>query len=396
MQKLNIDETAWQSLGLRGDPFPLTPTPESETVWAGQQKLKSELDEIFKQATATEIAQFIGLVAPWGAGKTHALGYYSHQANWPRTDLKAISKIRLIAVTLPKSEKQIAEGFFMRVIDKLNWEQLIEQVIAFNKANPKDFSTALSGLLQDNADLLRAFNYLKDPNLDEDTQFIVKSYLFGEASKRERNKLRFVRSGNSVEERYLALNAFLALQTGWKSEKRTRLILWVDEAENLIKLSTSTFDPFTQGLRDVLDIARKLYGCLTVIINFTPESRNFEGEMYSILGSALYDRLDRKVNIDPMTGEEAKAFVQEALDGYAISKGSRREIFNKEAIAYLPTVLGDAVTPRRINRVCSAILHSVLTEPNPLSKFPISGQKMREMATVGKINAALLADRPST
>lgn len=396
MPKTNIDNNVWQSLGLKADPFPLTPTPESELVWAGQAQLKSELDEILKQARATETTQFVGLVAPWGSGKTHALGYYSHNQNLPGTELKAIDETRLVPVTFPKSEKQIAEGFFLRVIDKLKWEDVVKRVVKFNKEHPKEFSGRIATLLQDNADLIRAFDYLKNPDLDEDTSFVVQSYLFGQASKRDRNKLRFVRPGNSVEERYLSLNAFLALETQWRSKQRTRLVLWIDEAENLIKLSSSNFDPFTQGLRDVLDMARKIYGCLTVIVNFTPESKNFEGEMFAILGSALYDRLDKKISIDPMTPNDAKEFIREALHGYEINRGKKQEIFNNDAIEYLPTVLGDAVTPRRINRVCSAILQSILTEPKPLEKFPISLNKVKDMAGAGKINAALLADRPST
>jgi hypothetical protein len=396
MAKINIDNNAWQSLGLKADPFPLTPTPESEFVWAGQAQLKSELDEILKQARATETTQFVGLIAPWGSGKTHALGYYSHPQNLPGTELQAIEKTRLVPVTFPKSEKQIAEGFFLRVIDKLGWENVVKRVVTFNEENPNQFSKLIATLLQDNADLIRAFDYLKNPDLDEETSFVVQSYLFGEASKRDRNKLRFVRSGNTVEERYLSLNAFLALETKWKSAQRMRIVLWIDEAENLIKLSSSNFDPFTQGLRDVLDMSRKVYGCLTVVINFTPESRNVEGEMFAILGSALYDRLDKKISIAPMTPEDAKAFVLESLRGYGINKNKKQEVFSPEAIDYLPTVLGDAVTPRRINRVCSAILHSILTESQPFEKFPISLKKVKELADAGKITAALLADRPST
>jgi len=199
-----------------------------------------------------------------------------------------------------------------------------------------------------------------------------------------------------VEERYLSLNALLALETRWKSAQRTRLILWIDEAENLIKLSSSNFDPFTQGLRDVLDMARKIYGCLTLIVNFTPESKNFEGEMFAILGSALYDRLDKKVSIAPMTPDDAKEFIEEALRGYGINRSKKQEVFTKDVIEYLPTVLGDAVTPRRINRVCSAILHLILTESKPFDKFPVSLNKVKEMADAGRISAALLADRPST
>ena len=396
MANSSIDNSAWQSLGLRADPFPLTPTPESEFVWAGQAQLKHELDEILKQARATDTTQFVGLVAPWGSGKTHALGYYSHHENLPGTELKAIEETRLLPVIFPKSEKQIAEGFFLRVIDKLKWKEVVRRVVEFNNTHPEEFPDLMAKLLQDNADLIRAFDYLKDPNLPEETSFVVQSYLFGEASKRDRNKLRFVRSGNTVEERYLSLNAFLALETKWKSAKRTRVVLWIDEAENLIKLSSSNFDPFTQGLRDVLDMARKIYGCLTVIVNFTPESKNVEGEMYAILGSALYDRLDKKVTIAPMTPADAKEFIEQALNGYAINETKKQTVFSKEAIEYLPTVLGDAVTARRVNRVCSAMLHSILTETKPLEKFPISLAKVKDMAQAGRISAALLADRPST
>ena len=250
MPKTSIDSATWAELGLKTDPFPLTPTPDSEFVWAGQAQLKAELDEILMQARATEGTQFIGLVAPWGSGKTHALGYYSHPENLPGTDLRAIEETKFVGVIFPKSEKQIAEGFFHRVIDKLKWEHLVEQVVRFNEEHPNEFAKFISVLLQDNADLVRAFNYLKDPALDDNTSFLVQSYLFGQASKRDRDRLRFIRPGNSVEERYLSLNAFFALETGWKSAKRTRLVLWIDEAENLIKLSSNNFDPFTQGLRD--------------------------------------------------------------------------------------------------------------------------------------------------
>ena len=395
MAKKSIDKTTWEALGLKADPFPLTPIPESDFVWAGQAQLKTELDEIIKQGRATDSTQFVGLVAPWGSGKTHALGYYSHPENLPTIELQTLKEFKFVGVTFPKSEKQIAEGFFHRVVDKLNWTNLIAKVVDFGQAHPDEYTKLISPLLQDNADLIRAFDYLRKPELDEATSFAVQSYLFGQASKRDRDKLRFIRPGNSVEERYLSLNAFLALETGWKSAERTRLVLWIDEAENLIKLSSSNFDPFTQGLRDVLDVARKVFGCLTVIINFTPESRNFEGEMFAILGSALYDRIDKKITIPPMNAEDAKTFVLEALRGYALDPSTAPKIFTQGVVDFLPTILGEAMTPRRVNRICSALVNCVLTDADPLTAFPIPLSKAEEIVQTGKISAALLPDRPS-
>jgi hypothetical protein len=396
METSNIDSNLWNRLGLKADPFPLTPTPYSEHVWAGQIRLKNELDELLKQGRVTSSAQFIGIVAPWGSGKTHALGYYSHSDNLPRAELTTIEEVKFLNITFPKSEKQIAEGFFHRVVDKMSWKSLVNNVIEFYQRDPDEFTKDISTLLQDNADLVRAFDFLKDPDLDEATSFIVQSYLFGEASKRDRQKLRFIRPGNSIEERYLALNAFFALETGWRSPTRERLILWIDEAENLIKLSASNFDPFTQGLRDVLDMARKTYGHLTVVINFTPESKNYEGEMYAILGNALYDRLDQKITITPMSGDEAKTFVQQALLGYSLDSKNPAKIFSEDALELLPTLLGDSFTPRKVNRLCGGILAAMLTKPDAVKLFPINRSHITELQNEGRLENALAPDRPGT
>src|SRR5205807_9993588 len=132
-----------------------------------------------------------------------------------------------------------------------------------------------------------------------------------------------------------------------------------------------------------------------LIINFTPESKNFEGEMFAILGSALYDRIDKKITIPPMNAEDAKTFVLEALRGYALDPSKAPTVFTQEVVDFLPTILGEAMTPRRVNRICSALVNCVLTDAAPLAAFPIPLSKAEELVQTGKISAALLPDRPS-
>jgi SpoVK/Ycf46/Vps4 family AAA+-type ATPase len=171
-----------------------------------------------------------------------------------------------------------------------------------------------------------------------------------------------------------------------------RVVLWIDELEDLIYYTTRYYRPFTQGLRELID---RLPHYFTVFLNISLASPEVLEDIETILGKALLDRVTNQVYFREPSDDEAYHYVQDLLSYYRTEDLRDRQLpevypFSDVAlrmlIANLPTH-----TPRDINQRCSevitqAIRERIISEPGVGlidEAFVLDSEKQRREAELG-------------
>src|SRR5437588_12582021 len=107
-------------------------------------------------------------------------------------------------------------------------------------------------------------------------QMLFESYFFSQTIKSDLRPLGLIRDINSTQARFHVLGCLLQCLIGLEPvediERHRRVILWVDEMEDLISYPSRYHKSFMQGLRDLLD---RLPNYFTIVMNFTLASQDY-------------------------------------------------------------------------------------------------------------------------
>jgi len=380
----------WNRVYLKYNPFADTPPRQpEEAVWAGLPRLKEQFETLFVQALATPATQVVLNWGAWGSGKTHAAVYFGlTERLLPLAQAPRARDVCPVYIRTPKEPARADEILYRDIIEALRFSNLrkfVRNLIAEygqekalrllqerTSSEPLGKAVWLLGVEPQKRGGQLA---LLGEEPVQEWHYLLESYFFSTCNKRDLKELGLSRGIDSAQDRFRVLGALLQCAIGFAPvediNRHTRIILWIDELEDLIYFQSRQYRPFTQGLRDLID---RLPNYLTLLMNFTlaaPEA--FEDAMV-VIGDALKSRITHRIYFQPPTPEEAYEYVADLLRQYRsedpVSKGLPATYpFTEDALQALIEAMPPLNrTPRDLNKGCSqaisqALLMGVITAP---------------------------------
>jgi len=339
----------WRSVGLRLNPFPeLTPqTDPGQIVWAGMPKIKTQFEDVFYEALNSRKKQVVLNYGPYGGGKTHAAMYFSDTARLQKLMSSDLRGVHSIYITTPKEGSTADTALYLDIIDSLGISKIIEKTRAeVNAIGEKPASEALRRITK-SEEFSKAV-VLLGTETDADKLEVLKRYIQLDSTKTERRRIGINREISTTQDKFKVLGAILSCFIGLKKEQRLRdhdrVILWIDEMEDLIYFTAKQYRPFTQGIRDLLD-------------SVTLASPEAVENIKVLFGTALWERISQHIYFDELSAAEGIRYIKDLLKQYRRSSSNFADSypFQEKGLELLVQSV-EKRTPREINRRCNMVL----------------------------------------
>jgi hypothetical protein len=378
----------WERVLLKQNPFPNTPPRRPEdAVWAGFKGLKEQLNRLFGEALASPRTQVVLGRGEYGSGKTHA-AIYTRRADYLNSfkQIQRVKGVDVYYVRLPKEPEKADILLYRNIVEAVQFRRLrsvIKEIItiytpqdALERLQELTDSEALGralwllGLEKERGGQLTLFQVDNVPN---DQQKLLESYFFSKITPSDLKRLGLSRDISSTQDRFHVLGCLLQCLIGLEPvdaiETHRRVILWIDEMEDLINYPSRYHKPFMQGLRDLFD---RLPDYFTIVMNFTLASPDYAAEIGIVAGQGFLDRITHQIYFREPNEEEAFEYVKDLLSYYRIEKPEDRGLprvypFEEGALRTLIVELHGR-TPRDINQRCADVIteafqRGVITAP---------------------------------
>jgi len=316
-----------QDLNLKFNPFKdLTPEiTDTSLVWGGMEEVKSKLQKSYNDCIKNNSKQIILNWGPYGGGKTFSSYYFSHKE--AKTD-----NLTHIYIRSPKNGAKATDEFFKSIIDKITFEVISEQVKSIIKKNGEK---ALIEYLTPKSTREFAKAICLAGSEDVEITEIISRFFYTGITLTELKKLGLAKKIQTDNDRVKILAGILSCFTGRNDIIDGRVILWVDEMEDLIYYSPKYYKAFSQILRDLYDSIPDRF---LSFMNFTL-AEGQENTIELILGGALWSRITKKIRYKEFANEDALKYCNDLLDAAkikaAIQKPFKTEILN-ELITNIP------------------------------------------------------------
>ena len=331
------------------NPFRLTPE-EKERLWADQQKLKEELENIIKISLLTSPTKLVVYYGDWGSGKTHAMRYFTNKDNLESL-LKSTNLNPPITIPLISPRNRVFDTFYIKIMENL-YPKIAEVVIEISKKigetvrDPKLLKDKLNKYIE-NKNLIKALSQL----INTRKKFLVEKFFFLTVRGNELDKLGIPRGIETYTDKIEVLsNVFLLLT----EENKTRIIIWIDEGENVFNMPSKDLLEFQTFLRDLVDHMPKN---LLILINASLRRGEKIQDFLEYLGDPIQTRINKLIYSPELKPKEAIQYVEDYF------KTTRKSPFSKEIIRAIVNIIskeskerGMALTPRIINVAFSNIL----------------------------------------
>lgn len=370
----------WNYALLIQNPFSTTPpTRPEETVWAGFDKLKTQLDNLFTRALTTNATQVVLNRGEYGSGKTHAAFFYRKQDALPLAK-RSVSYVKdsvVIYVKTPRQPELADEYFYQSVIEGMRFRRIRNKVKDMVTAHGENSALERLQEATESEDLGKAiwllgFEKEQSGRLtlfgdteSEEWQRLLRSYFFSKATSGDLKKLGLGRGVKGTQDRFRVLGGIIQCFIGSNGTEdirsHSRVILWIDELEDLIYYSTKYYRPFTQGLRELID---RLPNYFSMLMNFTLASPEALEDVETVLGRALLDRVTDEIYFREPTEGEAFDYVRDLLQHYRTEDFSKKGVpaiypFEEKALSTIIANLPSR-TPRDINLQCAYVIQQAL------------------------------------
>ena len=157
--------------------------------------------------------------------------------------------------------------------------------------------------------------------------------------------------------------AIIGFEPALNVSAHRRIILWIDEMEDLLSYTKRYHRPFTQGLRDLIDYVPDY---LTLMLNFTLAIPEDLEEIRVILGEALWDRINHQIFIREPTPDDAFEYVCELLSAFRTQSPDVFDLlptypFTETALKLAIKIL-PVHTPRDLNQRMSGLISAALRQ----------------------------------
>jgi hypothetical protein len=353
----------WSLIKLKGSPFSIIPDKETKgLIWAGFQTNKRQIESAIKNIYSSRDSKVVLNVSRWGGGKTHAAYYFSNGDNIMTLLPEEVPTPLSVIVLTSKEGNDAAYDFFKKVIEGITIERIIGAV-AFMRGKEGDDQAFNKIKTFVNAAPLAKIVWLLG-STDEEESFEASEMIFNGTTSAQRKKFKLVRGIEDTTDRFKILSCIFKLLSEYDADiqfnKPRKLLLWMDEVEALIVYTPKQYIPFTQALRELVDMTPTDF-CF--LMNFSLSDYDNLRTLEYIIGKALSDRISHKIIFEEPTLEEADAYVYDLLQEYRLTPGIPESYFpfTKESLDQLLIVMEERqvpLMPRNVNKYVEYVIDS--------------------------------------
>lgn len=379
---------SWERFLLSSDPFSIT-APRSigkrRIVWAERKQLKADIESTMIHSLKLAPSRLVLNWGPWGTGKTHAMNYFSDEANLGFIKESGLKLPLILTTALPKPVKagETAIALYIEFLESIGYRNLSDHISkietgVLKKQPPREFF--------EEGKILRNFFYEQTQSEDLATIFfkmgkhlqpdLIRRYLYMGGTSSDLRDLGIAREIKSFNDILRTLSAVFNLLTMEVENGPIYqgVIIWIDEVEDIKEIPSRDILMFRGFIRDMLEAVP--YG-LTIFLNYTPFIEEKFDETWHHLGEAIMKRIEHTIRFEPCSPVEAKEYVVSLMNHPAHrSKESKQALrkltldhfypFSEDSLGFVVELLSsdpsNPLTPRRINKACALLLRRALDE----------------------------------
>jgi len=354
---------AWEDFNLKGDPFATVPS-KGGFVWADREVFRRQLKEAFRRSLLSTPSRIIACIwGGWGAGKTHAMNYFSQ----PEAIKQLIDEMELKVQTLPISIPiifpmgDVVNTVYLEMVEQIGVDRIIQ---ALNKIESKFESIRTKEVFLEEVSrymdsrVAEAFVTLKGKK-----RLTLDRYLSMTATSTELRDAGIARGISTSTDKVRTISGILNLITGTIA---SRVFLWFDDLERVGEIPGRDIFQFSYFIRDLLD---NVPNNLLIIFNFTLYPGEKIEDRIAYLGPAILSRISDIITVQPMSKEDFIVYVRDLLSQFRL-KPSEEELdeffpFEKAALEFIFSELKRrliSIEPRRVNQVLSSALDKAIND----------------------------------
>lgn len=339
---------ALTDLNLSRNPFKdMTPSRRSSTlIWAGMTTLKRKIVRSYEDFLADGSKQMILNWGPYGGGKTFS-AYYFIKEYEPEPSLKHIY------LRSPKDGNKITKEFFKGIIDDLRFDVIHEHVRSLIEVHGEN---ELFQLLIPKATSEYAKAICLIGNDNPQIKDLMNRFIYSGLTKTELKGLGLAKDIQSDSDAVKFLSGLLACFAGEPSIYDGKLVLWLDEMEDIIYYAAKNYKAFSQVLRDLYD---SFSGNIMIFLNFTL-AEGEESTIETILGGAIWSRITKKIRYTEITSDDALLYINDLLASAKINPDNDAPFDPTSSSEIIRMIAANNLTPREINRYFSSIINFAL------------------------------------
>lgn len=354
---------AWTKYEFTENPFSILPGQTSgPLIWAGLQDLRRKYNDVLKEILTNEASRLILIASRWGGGKTHAANFYSNPDNLPSAkNGKNLPPPLTCIVITPKEGNNAAYEFYKKVLEGFDIERITNVIRSMRKDDTDEGSLSVIQDWAGGRDIGKILWLLGDE--DDNKAFAASELLFNKPTAKVRKDLKIRRGIEDTTDRFRVLSTVFKILSKYtekgKLQKERKILLWIDEIESLILYTSKQYVPFSQAIRELIEMTKKNLG---LFLNFSLTDMDDLRTLEFIIGSALKDRIYKRIIFEELNVQSSILYVKDRMKAY------RKPSFNddltypftNEALEELFKLgrekTGLPLTPRVINKWCEATL----------------------------------------
>jgi hypothetical protein len=348
----------FKEFNLTKNPFELigrSLASEVPVFWAGMKTQKEQIENTYLNANKPR--NLILNWGPFGAGKTHAAFYFKNQSI-----LKQNVEFITLYVRTPLEGNNAIEQLLRDIIDDISFTKLKEIIKArVAELGESQLFKLINSTIKSEV-YASAIIKLGDcePKL---TEFMYR-YVYGNVTRTELKQFQLPRALNTEVDYLKFLAGLIVCLTA--GNILTRVVLWIDELENLLYYTSKQFKRLTQGIITLVDTNDNFL----VFMNYTLNESDID-TLRILIGDTLWSRINQKIVFTELSMDKGLEYCHDLITHYQIEPSTDYFPFEKDSLKVILNSLHTnfLITPYEINKKCSDILYySLENQVNKITK----------------------------
>jgi hypothetical protein len=333
-------------LNLNFNPFKdITPSlVGAQPKWAGMKEVRSKIEKVYHDCISNNSKQIVLNWGQYGGGKTFSAYYFIKQ--FANND----KNITHIYVVSPKDGSKATNEFFKGVIDFLSFEKIRQQIRKIISLKNERY---LYEFLAPNVGQEYAKAICLIGSEDLNVSDLMNRFLYAGLTKTELKKLGLAKDISTDTDSIRFLSGIILCFVGNEEIVNGRVILWLDEMEDIIYYAPKHYKAFAYVLRDLFNTINSGF---LALMNFTlAEGEDTTIEL--ILGGAIWSRITSKIRYKQFNIDDALEYCNELLSNAQIIKDISKPFSNSILKSVLGIVPSSLLTPREINKHLTSLIN---------------------------------------
>lgn len=351
----------WKDFNLKDDPFMMAP-PKDKPVWADRESFMRQLKDAIRRSMLSSPSRIVACIwGDWGAGKTHAITYFSNSDVIKKLlkDLKL--EINLLPISIPITFPlgNVLDTIYLDIIEQIGVDRIIA---ALDKLEPKTLrpSEVYLKRVSEYMDMRVAEAFVA---LKARKPFMFKRYLSMTATSTELKNSGVTRGIDTLSDKVRTVSGILNLLTRTIT---SRVFLWFDDLERIGDMPGREVYGFQYFIRDLLD---NVPNNLLIAFNMTLLPGEKVEDRIAYLGDAIRYRISDTITVQPLTRDEYLSYARDLLKHYRLRpQPPESEFFPFEKLG-LEFVFSELkarqipLEPRNVNNALSSVLATASNDP---------------------------------